>query len=94
MIKRQAVKDGIRVTFAVPDEGIGVSVAGDFNGWEPGAAPLKRRSNGTRSVAIELPADGTVRFRYVDEHGHWFDDPEADYTEPNGLGGTHSVVQL
>jgi 1,4-alpha-glucan branching enzyme len=95
MIKRQTLKgDKVKLTFAVPDEGITVSVAGDFNDWDASGAPLKKRSNGTRSYSIELPADGSVRFRYLDEHGNWFDDPEADFTEPNGLGETHSVIQL
>lgn len=95
MIKRQTLKgDKVKLTFSLRDEGVGIAVAGDFNEWDPSGAPLKKRSNGTRSYVIELPADGSVRFRYVDDDGNWFDDPEADAIEPNGLGETHSVIQL
>ena len=66
----------IRVTFVLPaDEPAGaVSVVGDFNGWDPFAHPLRRRSNGTRSAVVRLPAGSRSRFRYLAEDGHWFDD--------------------
>jgi hypothetical protein len=83
--------EAVNVTFAVdhPDP---VSVVGDFNGWDPHAHPLVRRSNGLRSVAVTLPAAATFRFRYLGAGGTWFDDGGADALEPNGLGGTHSVL--
>jgi hypothetical protein len=39
---------------------------------------LTRRTNGTRSVAVEVPVGAEVEFRYLGEDGHWFDDPDAD----------------
>jgi 1,4-alpha-glucan branching enzyme len=66
----------IRVTFVLPaDEPAGaVSVVGDFNGWDPFAHPLRRRSNGMRSAVVRLPAGSRSRFRYLAEGGLWFDD--------------------
>ena len=80
MIKKgrsgQGPGDEVRVTFVLPaDEPAGaVSVVGDFNGWDPFAHPLRRRANGTRSAVARVPAGSTLRFRYLAEGGHWFDD--------------------
>ena len=54
-----------------------VSAVGSFNGWRPGAHKLVRRSNGTRSVSVTVPAGQDVRFRYLGSGGVWFDDPEV-----------------
>ena len=51
-----------------------VSVVGDFNGWDPFAHPMRRRTNGTRSAVARVPAGSTLRFRYLAEGGYWFDD--------------------
>jgi 1,4-alpha-glucan branching enzyme len=70
-------RDGmVRVTFALPTEepAVAVSVVGDFNGWNPFAHPLRRRSNKTRSVSVMVPTGSTLRFRYLAEGGRWFDD--------------------
>jgi 1,4-alpha-glucan branching enzyme len=93
MLKRIVERTGhVKVTFALPDSGECVSVVGDFNGWDPFATPLKRRSNGTRSVSVVLPPGRPYAFRYLAEGGRWFDDHDADAVSPNGYGETHSVV--
>lgn len=84
MIRRKAVKEGVAVTFVLADETAPVSVVGDFNDWTPGTHPLRRRSNGTQSVTITLPAGEPVRFRYLASGGRWFDDPEADAHDQQG----------
>lgn len=82
MIRRSKVakSNEVKVTFALPvDQPDGaVSVVGDFNDWTPGRTVLAKRANGTRSASITLPAGSRVRFRYLGENGHWFDDTEAD----------------
>ena len=69
-----------------------VSVVGDFNGWDPLANPLDPQSNGLRSAAVDVPDGMELRFRYLADGGHWFDDPDADRFEPNGFGQSHGVV--
>ena len=54
-----------------------VSAVGTFNDWTPGKHKLVRRSNGTRSVTLTVPAGQELRFRYLGSGGHWFDDPDA-----------------
>ena len=80
-----------RITFAIPADAASgnVSVVGDFNDWTPGRNVLRRRSNGTPSAAVPVPAGATLRFRYLGENGVWFDDPEADFIDPHG-----SVVKI
>lgn len=70
--------DSVRVTFVLrPNTPRGrVSVVGDFNEWRPGAHELRPRSNGTRSVAVTVPAGAQVRFRYLGEGGHWCNETE------------------
>ena len=51
-------------------------MVGDFNGWQPGTHLMRRRSNGTRSVAVTLPRGSRLRFRYL-ANGHWFNDSDV-----------------
>ena len=85
MIRRKKVKEGVAVTFVLPDdESDQISVVGDFNDWTPGNHRLRRRSNGTRSVTVTLAAGELVRFRYLASGGRWFDEPEADAQDEEG----------
>jgi len=90
----RAAHPHVRVTFSLPTShpGEGVCVVGDFNGWAPGSHPLRRRSNGRRSVVVELPTGTRARFRYLTERGEWFDDDDADAFEANPHGGHDGVV--
>ena len=89
-----AVTEIVKVTFVLPaDTAPGkVSVLGDFNEWNPLAHPLKRRSNGTRSVSVELPAGTTAAFKYLDESGRWFCDPDHPEATVNEYGETNSLL--
>lgn len=88
MIKQQRKAGGADVTFVLPeaDPAGKVSVVGDFNDWTPGVHTLVRRSNGTRSVKVAVPAGVAYRFRYLAENGEWFDDPQVEHRDwQNGL---------
>ena len=97
MIKQTPVKgkDQVKVSFILPSDAVTgkVSVVGDFNDWDPLAHPLRQRRNGTRSVAVTLPAQRSFAFRYLDEAGRWHDDDAADAYHENGVGGINSVVR-
>ena len=88
MIRRSRVaKTGeIKLTFTLPqnDPDGDVSVVGSFNGWTPGTHRLVKRANGTRSASITVPAGETIRFRYLGQDGHWFDEPDADTVDSEG----------
>jgi 1,4-alpha-glucan branching enzyme len=76
----------IKVTFVLPmEEPSGrVSVVGEFNNWQPGMHELRKRSNGTRSVSVEVPHGTTLCFRYLGDGGVWFDDPDAHHNDARG----------
>ena len=69
-----------------------VSVVGDWNGWDPFGHPRHHRSNGTRSVSVQL-TPGPHAFRYLADGGVWLDEPDA-VVEPDGYGTTHSVLVI
>jgi len=85
VLKRQSrgADGSLKVTFVLPtaDYERPVSVLGTFNGWDPLVHPLRRRSNGTRSVTVEVPAGRVFQFKYLAEGGEWFCDPDADAVE-------------
>lgn len=88
MIKQEHRGGLTHLTFVLPGDQPGgrVSVVGDFNDWTPGTHTLVRRSNGTRSVKVAVPAGAAFGFRYLAEGGHWFDDPAVEHRDDrNGV---------
>jgi hypothetical protein len=75
-----------KLQFVLPDDVHDgpVSAVGSFNGWQPGAHRLVRRSNGTRSVTVAVPAGECVHFRYLGSGGVWFDDPDVHEVRADG----------
>jgi hypothetical protein len=71
--------DTTKIQFVLPDDLVTgqVSAVGTFNDWTPGKHKLVKRSNGTRSVTVAVPAGEAVSFRYLGEGGLWFDDDDA-----------------
>ncbi len=96
MIKISRRGGSTSITFALAvDEAPGpVSVVGDFNGWDPLATPLRKRSNGTRSARVDLADTGVTRFKYLADGGEWFNDPEAHDFEVNEYGEVNSVIDV
>jgi hypothetical protein len=97
MIKQQAVKDGslVKVTFVLPEdhESLPASVVGDFNGWDPLAHPLKRRSNRTCSASVELEPGRNYRFRYLGDGGRWFDELDVEWVHNPSSGVTEGLIR-
>jgi hypothetical protein len=85
-IRIQQKPEITKIQFVLPDDihDGAVSAVGSFNDWEPGAHRLVRRSNGTRSVSVDVPRGQEVRFRYLGSGGVWFDDPDADEITTEG----------
>jgi 1,4-alpha-glucan branching enzyme len=69
-----------------------VKVAGNFNGWQPQATPLKNNGNGEWTVRLTLRA-GHYEYRFVVD-GHWVEDPHAAHRGPNPYGGFNSVLTV
>jgi 1,4-alpha-glucan branching enzyme len=87
--------DQVKVTFALADGLVTgpVAVVGDFNGWNPGANPMKLKGE-ARVVSLTLNAGRKYRFRYLQEGGRWLNDPNAHGVERNQFGDEDSVIDL
>lgn len=87
----RAVEDG--TLFVVRAGGArAVSLAGDFNGWNPDLAPLQRLRD--ESFEIRLPlAPGRYQYRYVID-GQWERDPTNERVAVNPYGELNSVVEV
>lgn len=96
MLRRRSKKgtNQVLVTFVLPgdDPRLPATVVGEFNGWDPAAHPMRRRSNGTWSASATLEKNSRYRFRYRGEDGTWFNDDSADGHVPNGYGSTDCVI--
>jgi hypothetical protein len=80
VIRTSPSKNGaVKVTFVLPTQQPNgrVSVVGDFNEWRPGTHELKKRSNDTRSVSLEVIPGTTLCFRYLATDDVWLDEPDA-----------------
>ncbi|GIH98317.1 isoamylase early set domain-containing protein [Planobispora takensis] len=88
MIKRgKPTKNGqVKLTFTVPADRApgGISLVGDFNGWNPYAHPMQRKNDGTYQVTVTVPAGEGICFRYLADGGVWFDDADADRHDHHG----------
>jgi serine protease AprX len=81
-----------RVVFSFHDDAAGgVSLVGDFNGWDEKATPMRRDANGTWNVALESPAPGIYRYKLVVD-GRWISDPGNALREPDPYGGFNSMA--
>lgn len=100
MIRIHAVAGNPRVTvvFSLPPDrvgGAGVSVVGDFNGWDPRPHPLRLSPDGSELIAqVTLRAGARYAFRYRTERGDWFNDDRAHGSENNGMGTENSILDL
>ena len=69
-----------------------VSLAGEFNNWDPDADPMQRDENGIWTKTKML-SPGNLEYKfYVD--GEWIQDPENLRTCPNCFGSRNSVVKV
>ncbi len=97
MLKQQSrgADGSLKVTFVLlaAEHERPVSVLGSFNNWDPLVHPLKKRSNGTRSVTVEVPAGTEFEFKYLAEGGQWFCDPDADAVEVRELSVHNSLLR-
>ena len=67
-----------------------VLLAGDFNGWDPRANPLKKDRNGFWKTTLILPS-GRYEFKFMVD-GRWRENLETELTAPNSCGTLNNVV--
>ena len=69
-----------------------VKVAGNFNGWNPEATPLKNAGAGEWGVRLRLRS-GQYEYRFVVDGG-WREDPQVSQRVDNPYGAFNSVLTV
>lgn len=98
MLRKSYSKKGnsCRVTFALPGDGKTneVSLCGEFNDWNPGAQPMKRRKDGRFSTTLFLASGRDYRFKYLLDGHRWENDWNADGYVANCFGTEDSLIAV
>ncbi|MDD3642799.1 MAG: isoamylase early set domain-containing protein [Candidatus Krumholzibacteria bacterium] len=82
------------VTFALEYPGAReVSLIGEFNSWEPEAAPMRLLGGQMWRVNVCLPP-GTYTYKFLVDRKLRIADPRAAAVEPDGFGGLNSVITV
>lgn len=70
----------------------GVSLAGDFNNWDPKRHSLEKSSGGVWQTELASPPPGRYRYKFLVDGQRWCDDPWNAHKEPDAWGGLNSIV--
>ena len=82
------------VTFRLEaPEATSVTIAGDFNDWNPEARPLRRRKDGVWWVTLRL-SPCVYHYRFVVNGTDWLEDPANSRRAPNPHGTHNSVCEV
>jgi 1,4-alpha-glucan branching enzyme len=79
------------VSFVWKGEGGSVNLAGEFNGWNTSADPMKKQADGSWTLTKKLEP-GRYMYKFVVDGTNWKEDPTAKETTDDGYGGKNSVV--
>ena len=92
--KPPRVENG-RLMFVFHDDSANsVSVAGDFNGWNQAATPLKRNDSGLWFTEIVIPRAGRFEYKFIIDGQRWIEDPSNGLKALNNYGGLNSVLVI
>ena len=70
-----------------------VSVAGDFNGWNPVQTKLERAEGGVWTATIPLKP-GRYQYMFVIDGKQWIADPLAGEASGDGFGAENAVLDV
>jgi hypothetical protein len=88
----QETKVFVRLVLLQPDAR-SVSVAGDFNGWNPGQTKLERSEGGMWTATIALKP-GRYQYMFVIDGKQWIADPLAEEGAGDGFGAQNAVLDV
>jgi hypothetical protein len=88
----QETKVYVRLVLLQP-EARSVSVAGDFNGWNPGQTKLERSEGGMWTATIALKP-GRYQYMFVIDGKQWIADPLATDDAGDGFGSQNAVLDV
>ncbi|MBH0198373.1 MAG: glycoside hydrolase family 13 [Nitrospira sp.] len=82
----------VRLVLLQPDAR-SVSVAGDFNGWNPAKTKLERTDGGMWTVTLPL-RPGRYEYMFVIDGKQWIADPLAAEGTGDGFGSQNAVLDV
>ena len=82
----------VRLVLLRPDAQ-SVSVAGDFNGWNPAQTKLEQTDDGIWTVTLPLKP-GRYEYMFVIDGEHWVADPFAAEETIDGFGSRNAVLDV
>ena len=88
----QESKVYVRLVLLQPDAQ-SVSVAGDFNDWNPGQTKLERSEGGMWTATIALKP-GRYQYMFVIDGKQWVADPLAEEGTGDGFGSQNAVLDI
>lgn len=88
----QETKVYVRLVLLQP-EARSVSVAGDFNGWNPGQTKMERSEGGMWTATIALKP-GRYQYMFVVDGKQWIADPFAVDGTGDGFGSQNAVLDV
>lgn len=68
-----------------------ISVIGSFNNWNPDSSPMARSVGGVWTATLILPP-GQYTYKYLIDRKVKTPNPGSPLTEPDGFGGTNSIL--
>ena len=87
-------KDSCKVKFSVDaDNAKSVKIFGLNNDWNTPVVMSKKKT-GEFSIEVTLPKNSAHEFKYLVDEDTWINEPQADSSSPDGLGGNNSVISL
>jgi hypothetical protein len=90
-IQQTDANGSVRLRVHAPEAKL-VALSGNFNSWNPEAAPLSPVGDGWWEIRIEL-APGRYEYAYVID-GIWKIPPEAKITVDDGFGGRNGILEI
>jgi hypothetical protein len=69
-----------------------VTLAGDFNDWDPGASLFERCGDGLWKASMPCCPAGKYRYKFLIDGTRWIEDPSHGMKEEDAFGGFNSVL--
>lgn len=88
------IENGRLIFWYHNDSVLSVSLAGDFNDWNPQATPFSQHSSGLWRVEIDAPSPGSYQYKFVANGELWLDDPSNGLKVADNHGGFNSVLNI
>ena len=88
------VQNGHLVFVYHDDEARHVSLAGDFNDWNPASHPLTQDTSGLWLCKLAPPGPGRYEYKFVVDDRRWIEDPSNGMKVSDGFDGLNSLLSI